>query len=198
MLRSIVLPVVFGVLLGVSAIHLTERPTVVSNEARIRDYYEIENAVTVSPHGLRKRMDKGDTGFILVDLRSQEEYEREHIVGAVSIPAYEDPDTSAYDDVERILTAFQALPKDAEVIVYCYSRPCMTGRKIGLMLAENGIYAKHLGIGWNEWRHDWTSWNHEHEWTVTRPEDYIRTGSEPGQPAVRVKASSGCAGPFGC
>lgn len=197
-LKAAVLPVAFGLLLGISLVHFSEKPETVTKEDLIRGYYETENSVIVSPHSLRKRMDKGDTGYILVDLRSVEEYEREHIVGAINIPAYRDPDTSAYDDVERILGAFQALSRDQEIIVYCYSRPCMTGRKIGLMLAENGVYVKHLGIGWNEWRHDWTSWNHEHEWTVTRPEEYVRTGSEPGTPTVKGASSTGCTGPFGC
>lgn len=49
----------------------------------------------------------------------------------------------------------------------------MTGRKVGKMLAKEGIYVKHLGIGWNEWRYDWKSWNHPHEWDITNPMDYI-------------------------
>lgn len=197
-LKAVLVPVTFGVLLGISATHLAERPALMTENDQIRTYYETENTVIVSPHGLRKRMDKGESGFVLVDLRSREEYEREHIVGAVSIPAYSDPDTSAYGDVERILDAFEALPRDKEIIVYCYSRACMTGRKIGLMLSKNSIFVKHLGIGWNEWRHDWTDWNHEHEWEVTRPEDYIWTGSEPGMAAKKETPSTGCAGPFGC
>lgn len=197
-LRAALLPAIFGVLLGISAVHLAERPTPMTESDQIRTYYETENAAIVSPHGLRKRMDKGDTGFVLVDLRSREEYEREHIVGAVSIPAYSDPDTSAYGDVERILGAFEVLPQDKEIIVYCYSRACMTGRKIGLMLSANNIFVKHLGIGWNEWRHDWTGWNHEHEWITTRPEDYVVGGSEAGRMIPKEIPSDRCAGPFGC
>ena len=148
----------------------------------IREFYLTENAVHVSPHSLRGRMDKGIDDFILVDLRSAEEYETEHVVGAVSIPAYRDKDTSDYGAVDRIVSSFAALPKGKEIIVYCYSMPCMTGRKIGKMLAEHSIYVKHLGIGWNEWRHFWTLWNHEHEWNTTKAEDYIWKGKMPGIP----------------
>ena len=49
----------------------------------------------------------------------------------------------------------------------------MTGKKIGNFLASKEIFVKHLGIGWNEWRHSWKSWNHEHEWDQTNPLDYI-------------------------
>src|SRR3989337_3756956 len=60
----------------------------------IRNFYLTENAVHVSPHAVRKKMDKGDTSFILVDLRSKQEYEQEHVIGAINIPAYIDPNTS--------------------------------------------------------------------------------------------------------
>lgn len=154
-----------------------QKPT--KNEL-IAEFYAVENAVHVSPHSIRKAMDKGEQQYTLVDLRSKEEYEKSHIVGAVNIPAYSDPDTSAYGDVDRIVAGFRQLPQDKDIIVYCYSMPCMTGRKVGAMLAEHGIYVKHLGIGWNEWRYFWNLWNHEHEWNKTKVEEYVATGSEPG------------------
>ena len=168
----------------------------------IEEFYLVENAVHVSPHSIRKMMDKGDQSFILVDLRSQEEYEAEHIIGAVSIPAYKDKDTSAYDEVERIVNSFSQLEKDSpnkDIIVYCYSIPCMTGRKIGKMLTEKGIYVKHLGVGWNEWKYYWTMWNHAHEWNTTKAEDYTWVGSDPGIPERREN-STVCkiGGDFGC
>lgn len=93
----------------------------------------------MSPHGLRKLIDKQDKSFVLVDLRSEQEYLAGHIVGAVNIPAYKDPDTSAYDDTTRIIGDFQKLKSlypERSIIVYCYSMACMTGRKIGKMLAQ--------------------------------------------------------------
>ncbi len=170
-----------------------------SREEIIKEYYLAENYVHVSPHHLRKVMDKGDNSFILVDLRSQDEYEREHIIGAINIPAYKNPNESAYNDVERIVSEFSKLSKDKEVIVYCYSMPCMTGRKIGKMLTEHNIYVKHLNIGWNEWRFYWNLWNHEHEWDITNVEDYIIEGKAPGTPKVKVN-STACpiGGEFGC
>lgn len=148
----------------------------------IADFYAVENAVYVSPHSLRKALDKGEQPYTIVDLRSQQEYEKEHIISAVNIPAYSDPDTSAYGEVDRIAGEFKKLPQGKDIVVYCYSMPCMTGRKIGQMLADQGIYVKHLGIGWNEWRYYWNLWNHEHEWDQTKVEDYTASGKEPGTP----------------
>lgn len=190
-IKVIMLAIISGAIAGVITTNIFLDST--KNEENlndlIKDFYLTENAVHVSPHRIRKGMDKGDDSFILVDLRSQEEYEREHIVGAISIPAYKDPETSAYGDIERIVSEFSKLPKDKEVIVYCYSIPCMTGRKVGKMLAENDIYVKHLEVGWNEWRYFWTLWNHEHEWDVTNVEDYVIAGIEPGTPKIKVDSN---------
>jgi rhodanese-related sulfurtransferase len=164
----------------------------------IAEFYATENAVHVSPHGLRGKMDKGVSDYILVDLRSAQEYEKEHIVGAVNIPAYSDPDHSAYDEVDRIVTAFRQLPQEKQIIVYCYSTPCMTGRKIGKMLAGHGIYVQHLGIGWNDWRYHWTMWNHEHEWKTTNAEQYVVSGKDPGTPQIRSLPAPCGEGSFGC
>lgn len=179
-LHLVLILIVAGVVAGsVATFGLVnmQQPT---EEQLIRDFYLTENAVHVSPHSIRKAIAKGDDSFVLVDLRSQQEYEKEHIIGAISIPAYSDPDTSAYGDVERIVNEFSKLPEDKDIIMYCYSMPCMTGRKIGKMLVEHGIYAKHLGIGWNEWRYYWTLWNHELEWNQTNVEDYVANGPDPG------------------
>jgi rhodanese-related sulfurtransferase len=200
-LGFILVAIIFGAISGaVTVNYLSDNnETVKTQEELIKEFYEVETAVHVSPHHIRKDMDKGKNNVILVDLRSQEEYEREHVIGAVNIPAYKDPFTSAYGDVERIVGEFSKLDKSKEIIVYCYSIPCMTGRKIGKMLADHDIYVKHLGIGWNEWRYSWEQWNHEHEWAVTNVEGYVVSGSEPGTPKLNEDAEA-CAieNEFGC
>ena len=198
LIKAVMLSIIFGALAGGIAALTVMNLRNGQNEL-IKSFYLTENAVHVSPHSIRKAMDKWDNNFILVDLRSQKEYEKEHIIGAINIPAYKDPDTSAYGDVDRIVGEFSKLPKDKEIIVYCYSIPCMTGRKIGKMLVEHGIYVKHLGIGWNEWRHFWTLWNHEHEWNNSKVENYIWKGEEPGIPVKNIDALvCPIEGEFGC
>lgn len=135
-------------------------------------YYASEVATLVSPHNIRERMTHGKDDFVLVDVRAESDYEREHIVGAVNI------DTS--QSLEGVLEAFKALPTDKEIIIYCYSSACMNGRKAGNFLAENNIFVKELTIGWNEWRYDWEMWNYDTEWDTHKVEDYVVSGSEPG------------------
>jgi rhodanese-related sulfurtransferase len=192
---------IIGAIVGSATVFIFQSFKKPTKEELIKEFYLTEEAVHVSPHSLRRRMDKGDRNFILVDLRSPQEYEREHIIGAVNIPAYTDPNTPAYEERDRIIKQFRELIEKnpgKEIITYCYSIPCMTGRKIGKMLAENGIYVKTLIIGWNEWRHFWTLWNHEHEWNATKPEDYIWKGKEPGIPVQREAPSPCGEGEFAC
>jgi rhodanese-related sulfurtransferase len=199
-LMTVIAVIIIGLEYMAEYYDIIPSPGLTKNEL-IADYYATESAVHVSPHGLRKEIMQGTSKSILVDLRSAEEYEISHIVGAINIPAYKTPDKSAYDEVDRIVDAFAKLPKDKEIVVYCYSIPCMTGRKVGKMLADKGMYVKHLGIGWNEWRYDWKSWNHELEWDKTKVEDYIFSGKEPGKYAgannnplapCAVDGSTGC------
>jgi hypothetical protein len=200
-IQFLLIAIVASVLASVGTTILLQNTTgELTSEERIAEFYATETAVLVSPHGLRGKMDKGEDDFILVDLRSQEEYEEEHIVGAVNIPAYSDRYTSAYGQVDRIVSSFKELSEDKEIIVYCYSIPCMTGRKVGNILAKNSIYVKELGIGWNEWRYFWTLWNHPHEWDTTSPEEYVVSGADPGIPENRTDGRKSCPieGGLGC
>lgn len=196
---TLLLSAIVGLLAGALGSFLVLTQVKPDTDTLIRDFYLTENAVHVSPHSLRTKMMKGTKDFTLVDLRSAQEYEKEHVAGAVNIPAYKDPVTPAYEEVDRIVAAFKALPAGKPVIVYCYSIPCMTGRKVGKMLAENGVYVQHLGIGWNEWRYFWNLWNHEGEWDATDVKDYVATGKQPGEAKVKATGITPCAdGQFGC
>ncbi len=199
-MKNILVSIISGAIAGLLVVTLYPVLDPPTKEDLIKEFYEVETAVHVSPHGMRKHI--ADEQYIIVDLRSQEEYEAEHIIGAVNVPAYATPDKSDYGAVDRIVGAFRELDKQAKlenkkIVVYCYSGPCMTGRKIGKMLTEHDIYVEHLGIGWQEWRYYWNLWNHSGE-TKVNPADYVSSGSEPG--VFEGKGGSGCpiGGAFGC
>ena len=196
-LNLIILALLFGAIGGVISFVILFKIQNNTNNF-IEDFYITENAVHVSPHSLRVKMSQGINDFVLVDLRSEEEYKKEHIAGAINIPAYKTKEKSAYDEVDRIVESFKILPKDKDIIVYCYSMPCMTGRKIGKMLAEHNIYVKLLNVGWNEWRYYWGLWNHEHEWNITDVMDYVSEGEKPGNPKANITVESCFIGDFGC
>ncbi len=175
MLRSIIVSCIVSLSVSIFGFCYLEDLFEKKQNELIQDFYESENAVIISPHSLRKKMTEKKNDFVLVDLRSEQEYKHEHIIGAINVPAYKTPDKSAYDDKERIIASFQKIIAEnpgKDIIVHCYSSACMTWRKIGKMLSEKGIYVKHLGIGWNEWRYSWNLWNHDGE-APSKVEDYI-------------------------
>jgi len=178
----IITSIVISLLISTSAIGIYHYSQQTDTQLRAQ-YYRSEVATLESPHGIRKAIMQRKDHFILVDVRSAQEYEMEHIIGAVNVPVYRDPDTSAYDEEDRIVAEFREVINknpDKTVIIYCYSSSCMSGRKIANMLTDYGISVKELGIGWNEWRYDWNMWNYPHEWETTNVEDYIYSGTEPG------------------
>ena len=202
-INTLFLAIIFGILAGGITAYAVANNMVSeekSQEELIKEFYDVETAVHVSPHGMRKHLGE-DPNQVIVDLRSQEEYETAHITTAISIPAYATPDKSDYSAVDRIVGGFEKILEEnpnADIIVYCYSGPCMTGRKIGHMLADHGIYVRHLGIGWSEWRYYWNMWNHDGE-TQVNPEAFITSGPEPGNLDESL-LGQGCpiGGEFGC
>lgn len=179
---SIITSAAVALLVSVASIGIYHYSQQTDAQLRVQ-YYRSEVATLESPHGIRKAIMERKNDFILVDVRSAQEYEQEHIIGAVNVPVYRDPDTSAYDEEDRIVAEFREVIKNnpnKKVIIYCYSSSCMSGRKIANMLTNYGISVKELGIGWNEWRYDWNMWNYPHKWETTRVEDYIYSGAEPG------------------
>lgn len=138
----------------------------------IGKFYEMEGAVSVSPHHMRGHMGPSQD-FTIVDVRDADDYEVEHIISAINIPASLPTD--------EIVAKFKELPSDKDIITYCYSTACMSSRKVGKTLADAGIYVKHLNIGWNEWKYDAESWNYPEEWEDLNIQDTLISGSEAGE-----------------
>lgn len=118
----------------------------------VRNYYNDEMAAIISPVDVRALIDKKDSNYILVDLRTKPEYDTEHVVTAINIPAGSLNET-------QVLAEFNKLPKNKEIIVYCYSASCTLGRQVGQFLANKGIYVRDMDVGWSEWKYYWSLWN---------------------------------------
>ncbi len=77
----------------------------------------------ISIEELKQKMDSQED-FILIDSRSQVEYEEEHIKEAISVP---------YNKIEEIASG---LDKNKEIIIYCRGEACGTSRAMGSKLKE--------------------------------------------------------------
>jgi len=185
----IAITVIIGIVLGTMGSFLAVTYAMNTSQQRYKDFYDTENLVSVSPATIKQKMDTGVHDYILVDLRSAAEYDQEHIIGAINIPGTQ--------NITSMVDAFRQLPANKDIILYCYSAACTLSRQVGQILAQNGIFAKHLNIGWSEWRYHWDLWNPESN--VTENMSYIQQGSEPGVPVLSNDTSSCYAsGGLGC
>ena len=86
---------------------------------------------------------KNNEAFVVVDARSHDAYEREHIPSAINIP-------------HRTLTAESAKELDASktYVTYCDGIGCNASTKGALKLAQFGLNVKELMGGLDWWKRD--------------------------------------------
>lgn len=61
---------------------------------------------SITPEELEEKLDGGD-GVVVVDVRSEEAFDRRHIKGAISIP------------LRSIAVRYAEVPSDREIVIYC-------------------------------------------------------------------------------
>lgn len=69
---------------------------------------------TISPETLAGRL-RGDTDLVIVDIRSEDDFEDWHIPNSTQIDVYD----ALRENPEEAKTAFRDLPKDAEIVTVC-------------------------------------------------------------------------------
>lgn len=100
-----------------------------------------EHVKSISKDHLKNMMDSGER-FTLLDVRSRQDYDKEHIKGAVSLPL---------DDVEK--KAEQTLKPDDTIITYCDSFICSSSTSGAKMLARKGFKnVRDYKGGLREWK----------------------------------------------
>ena len=109
-------------------------------KAAVENYYkQVEKAEyaknNISPKQLKQLMESGEEVFI-ADLRSEEDYSKGHIEGAVSLP---------YG--KGMQEKFDILPTDQTIYVYCYSGQTASQMMAALRLKGYTVYNLSGGMG---------------------------------------------------
>jgi len=100
---------------------------------------------------------------ILIDVRSPEEYKKEHIIGAISYPLYTIQNgTVKYRESDLLST--DGLDKAKPTVVYGPSNSFQRQQAFVSELKKQGFNAKLLAVGWNELRHFQNMWIPEGLW----------------------------------
>lgn len=101
----------------------------------LNDQFDLDG---ISLPELKEKMENGEV--LLLDVRPREEYEKEHIPGAVSIP------------IEELEEKLASLPPDCNVVAYCRGTCCLMSVEAVELLKSKGINAFRLEEGVYDWK----------------------------------------------
>lgn len=106
----------------------------------VADYLAAKLEAEASPYALNRVLETEPGTVLVVDVRDEQSYEREHIRGAVNVRA------------EAIVTGLSTLPKGRLIVAYCWDVSCALAPKAALELAQKGYRVKYLLGGIEEWK----------------------------------------------
>ncbi len=118
------------------------------------------------PYVLLLDLKKGDLPYTLVDLRSDDEYEKGHIRQAMSLPMYASfhQMRDGKIDEKELKEKIKTFDKKKPFVLYAHSRDSQITQDVAFILRKNGRDVRILGVGWNEWKHFRNAWLPEPEW----------------------------------
>lgn len=116
------------------------------------------------PLDLIEAVRKQSNKIVVLDIRSEAEYKKEHIKYAVSVPFYTiENDRINYIDVQEGIKKI-SIDKSKLLVLYGPSTSFQPQQTIVSELEKKGYTAQLLAIGWNELRHFQNIWIPEGLW----------------------------------
>src|SRR5262245_35044989 len=118
-----------------------ETPAAPPEEAR--RHFLAKLSVETDPADVRLDLQRGQHSFVLLDVRSAEDFEACHLPGAINLPA------------RRITVESTAdLSKERLLVVYCWSPGCNAATKAAVRLSALGFRVKEMIGGIEYWRRE--------------------------------------------
>lgn len=108
--------------------------------AQLKRYFEAKLAAELGPHNVKRLIDAGDRGFVVLDVRPAKAFQEGHVPGALSIP------------FEELPNRLRELAKNKDVITYCWNVTCLLCTKAAYVLASRGYTAREMIGGIESWR----------------------------------------------
>ncbi len=103
-----------------------------------KEYFEGKMRFTLGPMELQHYWEQGSP-MSIVDVRREEDYEKGHVPGAISLP-------------EERWQTFDGLSRDKPNILYCYSVVCHLAAKAAAYFASRGYSVCELEGGFDSWK----------------------------------------------
>ncbi len=117
----------------------------IQDTSKAFSYFSDELAFTLSPKGLKDVCEKKVEG-IIVDIRRKDDFEKEHVPGAINI-AFDQ-----YDNFEGTQKDFSALSKTKMNYLYCYDALCPLALRAAKKFTSLGYPVKVLKGGFDAWK----------------------------------------------
>ena len=123
----------------VKVLERAEKKTRISS-MDLADYFKAKLEAELGPHDLKRRLDEEGKEIVVLDVRKRNGFEEGHIPGAVSIP---------FEELEE---RYKELPKDKEIVTYCWNVTCLLCTRAAHLLAKKGYQTQELLGGIEEWQ----------------------------------------------
>lgn len=121
-------------------------PKIEQDSTSAEQYFFNEMNFTTNPHGLKDVIDGKKHNVIIIDIRSEKDFLKGHIPGAVNLPY------DKYDGFEGSETIFPSLRKDSFNYIYCYELLCNLSQKACKKFASLGYPVKEVKGGFKAWQ----------------------------------------------
>ena len=104
-------------------------------------YFSDKLAHEVDPSDLNADMERGVTGFVVIDARSAESYVAGHVPGSVNLP-------------HRTITAdsLREFPRHTTFVTYCTGPNCNAATKAAVRIGSLGYKVKEMIGGFEYWQ----------------------------------------------
>jgi ArsR family transcriptional regulator len=92
------------------------------------------------PHDLKRALEERRNQILVLDVRHRQGFREGHIPGAKNIP------------LEELDSRLKELPRDAEIVTYCWNITCTLCTKAAAFLSSKGFRARELAGGIAQWQ----------------------------------------------
>lgn len=104
------------------------------------EYLKAKLDFEATPYRLKETLETTPGSIVLVDVRDEESFRKEHILGATNIP------------LANIVKRLGDLPRDRTIVTYCWDMTCAAAPSAALELAQKGFKVQFLAGGIEEWK----------------------------------------------